>query len=178
MPCKRALFLDRDGVINKDTGYVYKISDFEFVSGIMPVLRGAIKKDYRIFIITNQAGIARGYYTEKDYEILTRFMLDEFHKEDINIDAVYHCPHHPDGINEYAVRCKCRKPDIGMIMRARQEFDDIDLAQSVLVGDKQSDIDAGKRAGIGRLVYVQDNCNCGRSTITPECITSLQDLVL
>ena len=93
---KKALFLDRDGVINKEKNYLYKIEDFEFIDGVFDTCRYFQDLGYLIIVITNQAGIARGKYTEKDFEILTTWMLKEFEKENITISKVYYCPHHPD----------------------------------------------------------------------------------
>lgn len=148
---KKALFLDRDGTINIEKNYVYKIEDFEFTDGIIPLIKSYQDKGFLIFIITNQAGIARGYYTEKDYFILTEWMLKQFENNGISISKVYHCPHHP----EITGPCICRKPNPGMILQAIEEFN-IDPQQSVLIGDKQSDILAGKNAGIGTNLVLKD----------------------
>lgn len=139
---KKALFLDRDGVINEDFGYVFKIEDFKFIDGIFELLKEFKKRDFLIIIITNQSGIQRGYYTTKDFEILTDYMKDEFKKRDINIDKVYFCPH--------LSGCECRKPNPGMILAAKDEFG-IDFSKSYLIGDKLSDIEAGKNAGVKNL---------------------------
>jgi D-glycero-D-manno-heptose 1,7-bisphosphate phosphatase len=146
----KALFLDRDGVVNKEKNYLYKIEDFEFIDGVFETCRYFQDKGYLLIIITNQAGIARGKYTEEDYQFLTSWMIQEFEKEDIVISKVYHCPHHPN----FSGKCECRKPNIGMILQAQQEFD-IDLSQSILVGDKNSDIEAGVNAGIGKNYLVK-----------------------
>ena len=147
----KALFLDRDGTINIEKNYVYKIEDFEFIDGIFELIKSYQEKGFLIFIITNQAGIARGYYTEKDYKALTDWMIKQFRKKGINITKVYHCPHHP----EITGSCNCRKPNPGMILDAIKEFN-IDPVNSVLIGDKKSDILAGKRAGLGKNIYIQD----------------------
>ena len=152
---KKALFLDRDGIINVDHGYVYKIDDFEFVDGIFELCLTAIEKSYDIFVITNQAGIARGLYTVSDFEKLTAWMQEIFNKKGIEIKKVYFCPHHPSkGDNEYTKICECRKPEPGLIIKAQQEFD-IDLENSILIGDKESDILAAQSAGIARQVLVE-----------------------
>jgi len=149
----KALFLDRDGVINIDKGYVHKIEDFEFIDGIFDICEFFQKEGFLIFIITNQAGIARSYYSEKIFQYLTNWMLKEFEKRGINITKVYYCPHHPD----FTGKCKCRKPNPGMILTAKKEFD-IDLENSILIGDKISDIEAGKNAGIGlNILFNQTN---------------------
>jgi len=139
----KAVFLDRDGVVNVEKNYVYKIEDFEFMPGIFDLCKKYQQEGYLLFIITNQAGIARGYYTEEQFHVLTDWMTKQFKSQGILIKKVYFCPHHPDFTGE----CECRKPNPGMILRAVEEFD-IDLAESILIGDKESDIEAGKRAGI------------------------------
>lgn len=147
----RGLFLDRDGVVNIEKKYLYKIDDFEFTPGITDLMAEYQKQGYYIFIITNQAGIAKGYYTAEDYNILTEWMLNELKFKGIIVKKVYFCPHHPDITGP----CRCRKPEPGMIINAISEFD-IDPAESVLIGDKESDILAGIRAKIGRNLYIQD----------------------
>jgi len=151
----KALFLDRDGIINVDHGYVYKKEDFEFIEGIFELCAIAINKSYDIFVVTNQAGIARGLYTVTDFEKLTVWMQDVFIKHGIKLKKVYFCPHHPlKGNNEYRISCKCRKPGPGMIIKAHQEFN-LDLANSILIGDKASDILAAQNAGVGKQVLVE-----------------------
>jgi len=147
----KALFLDRDGTINIEKNYVHKIEDFEFIDGVIELILGYVKQDFLVIVITNQAGIARGYYTEKDYQKLTDWMLAELRKKGIIIKKVYHCPHHPEITGE----CQCRKPNPGMIFQAIQDFN-IDPVKSVLIGDKKSDILAGINAGIGKNLYIQD----------------------
>ncbi len=147
----RALFLDRDGVINIDKDYVYKIEDIEFIDSIFEVCKHFQDSGYQIFVITNQSGIARGYYSEKDFYILTEWMLREFQKRGIIITKVYFCPHHP----EYTGECECRKPQPGMIIRAYKEYN-LDLKNSILVGDSVSDIQAGINAGIEKLIYLKN----------------------
>jgi len=146
----KALFLDRDGVINKEKHYLYKIDDFEFIDGIFELCKFYQNHGFIIIVITNQSGIARGYYDDRDFTLLTNWMIDEFKKRDIDIAKVYHCPHHPDFTGE----CSCRKPDIGLILEAREEFG-LNLPDCVLVGDKISDIDAAKKADI-KTVYLFD----------------------
>lgn len=138
----KALFLDRDGVINKDPGYVYRIEEFEFMPGIFEALSGFMALGYEIFIITNQSGIGRGYYTKDDFDKLSRYMLDEFKSHGVQIQKIYHCPHTPSD------KCECRKPKPGMILQALSEFD-INLDSSIMIGDKQSDLDAANSAGVG-----------------------------
>lgn len=148
----RALFLDRDGVINVDRHYVHRIEDFEFVSGIFELCAHACALGYRLLVVTNQAGIARGYYTEADFERLTKWMVEAFAHRGIAVDRVYHCPYHPTaGLGEYRRESFDRKPNPGMLLRARDELG-LDLARSAFVGDKDSDMEAGRRAGVGQLI--------------------------
>lgn len=148
----KALFLDRDGVINKEINYLFKIEDFIFNRGIFKLCKEYQKKGYKLIVITNQAGIARGYYSEKDFNNLTNWMIDEFSKRKITIDKVYHCPHHPN----FTGLCSCRKPEIGLIKKAQVEFN-LNLSKSILIGDKMSDIQAGKNAGIGSNILIEKN---------------------
>ena len=149
-----ALFLDRDGVINVDHAYVHKQEDFEFIDGIFELVRHARASGYRVFVVTNQAGIARGYYTEDDFHRLTAWMCERFAAEGAPIDKVYFCPYHAEhGIGRYKQESSFRKPGPGMILQAAAEFD-VDLARSVLVGDMATDLQAGEAAGVGRnLLY-------------------------
>ena len=154
---RRALFLDRDGVINKDFGYVYEVERLEYVDGIFELSRKAKSKGYLIIVITNQAGIGRGYYSEQQFLDFMDIIKAKFIKEDCEIDAVYYCPHHPTaGIGEYRKNCKSRKPNNGMILRANKDFS-IDQENSILVGDKSSDIQAGLDSGIKNLYLFTSN---------------------
>ena len=148
----KALFLDRDGVINIEKNYVHKIKDFDFIEGIFEFCQKFQSKGYLIFIVTNQAGIARGLYTLDDYNILTSWMIKQFEKQKIIISNVYHCPHHPD----FNGKCLCRKPNTKMIADAKNEFN-LDLKNSILIGDKLSDIECGKNAGIGTNIFIRPN---------------------
>jgi D-glycero-D-manno-heptose 1,7-bisphosphate phosphatase len=149
-----ALLLDRDGVINVDHGYVWRIEDFEFMPGVFDLCRAARRLGWRIVVVTNQAGIGRGLYTEADYESLTDWMRGCFAAEGAAIDGVYHCPTHPTaGLGPYRVESAFRKPGPGMILQARTELG-LDLARSVLVGDKLSDILAAQAAGVGCKLFL------------------------
>jgi len=139
----RALFLDRDGVINREKNYLYKIEDFEFIDGIFELCSYYQNLGYEIFVVTNQSGIARDYYTQDDFDRLTQWMILEFKKSGITISKVYSCPHHPDISGE----CSCRKPHPGMLLEAQKEFS-IDMSHSIMVGDKERDIEAGLNAGL------------------------------
>lgn len=148
MELKKALFLDRDGVINEDAGYVSKVEDFRFCDGIFEALREFMALGYTLVIITNQSGIGRGYYTQADYETLTNFMLDKFSENGVKIARVYHCPHVPEE------GCECRKPAPAMLIKAHKELG-IDMTKSIMIGDKQSDIEAANSAGVARA-YLLD----------------------
>jgi D-glycero-D-manno-heptose 1,7-bisphosphate phosphatase len=150
----KALFLDRDGVINVDYGYVYQIEKFDFVAGIFDFIKFFQDRNYLIFIITNQSGIARGYYTENDFQNISKYLIDKFSEQNITINKIYHCPCHPDFSNE----CLCRKPFPKMILDAQKEFN-VDLEKSLLVGDKISDIQAGQNAGILNNFLLSDEVN-------------------
>ena len=150
---KKCLFVDRDGVINVDKNYVYKIEDFKFIDGIFVCAKAAILKNYIICVITNQAGIGRGYYTVEDFELLTSWMCQKFCAEDIPITKVYFSPYHPvHGVGQYKKEHISRKPNPGMIFQAASEIG-IDLSCSVLIGDKASDLQAGHNAGIKTNIY-------------------------
>jgi D-glycero-D-manno-heptose 1,7-bisphosphate phosphatase len=137
-----ALFLDRDGVINHEIGYLYLAADVRFVDGIFDLCRSAQSLGYRLVVITNQAGIARGMYSETDFHVLMDWMRAEFLRERIALDAVYYCPFHPvHGIGEYLREHPDRKPSPGMLLRAADDLG-LDLERSILIGDRCSDIAA------------------------------------
>jgi D-glycero-D-manno-heptose 1,7-bisphosphate phosphatase len=151
----KALFLDRDGVINVDRDYVHRVEDFAFVDGIFDLCRAAQRDGCTIVVITNQAGVARGKFTEDDLARVTRFMLDTFAREGVTIAQVYCCVFHPEApLERYRADSFDRKPNPGMLLRARDELA-IDLAASALIGDRLTDIEAGRRAGVGRLCFLQ-----------------------
>lgn len=155
MALVKAAFLDRDGVINVDTSYVYKWEEFEFISGYLEALKTLQENGYLLFIVTNQSGIARGKYTTEEYELLTNAMVNHLSINGINIAEVYYCPHLEGSlIKEYNVVCDCRKPKPGMLVRAATEWG-INLGESILIGDKASDIAAAKSAGIGKAYKIK-----------------------
>ena len=156
---KPAVFLDRDGVINKNHGYVYKKENFDFIDGIFDFVKKANKENYLVVIVTNQAGIARGYYAEEDFHKLTKWMCNRFADEGITIDKVYFSPFHPtEGIGKYLKDDISRKPNPGMILQAQSELN-INLNNSILIGDKESDIKAGIAAGIKKNILYTPNTN-------------------
>lgn len=145
---QKAVFLDRDGVINIEKDYLYKIEDFEFTEGLFTALSSFKKSGYKLFIITNQSGIGRGYYSEEDFKTLTKWMIEEFQKREILISAVKYCPHAP---NE---NCTCRKPLPKMITDLQEEFS-IDLKNSWVIGDKECDIKCALNAKIENTILVR-----------------------
>ena len=154
---RQAAFLDRDGVINLDRAYVSRWEDFEFVPGAIDAMRRLKQAGYALVVVTNQSGIARGYYSEAQYQALTAAMQQALLDAGAAVDAVYHCPHHPKGqLAELAIDCDCRKPAPGMILRAAKDLN-LSLADSILVGDKPSDIEAARAAGVGRAYIVQSD---------------------
>lgn len=155
MKGRKALFLDRDGVINVDHGYVCTPERTEFIDGIFELGRQAKARGYLLVVITNQAGIGRGYYSEQQFLDYMDWMRAVFQQHGAPLDAVYHCPHHPThGVGAYRRECECRKPAPGMILRAQRDLG-LDLARCILVGDKASDMAAGHAAGIGSRVLIE-----------------------
>lgn len=146
-----ALFLDRDGVVNVDHGYVHRADNVEFIDGIFELVQLANWADFAVVIVTNQAGIARGLYTEHCFQTLSHWMMVRFAEAGARIDAIYHCPHHPTaGLGALKRVCTCRKPAPGMLLQAIQDLS-LSPESSILVGDKESDIEAGAGAAIGSL---------------------------
>lgn len=166
----RALFLDRDGVVNVELNYLYKIEDFKFIDGILDLCKYYQKLGYIIIIVTNQSGIARGYYTQGQFFELTSWMIGEFARHGIKVDKVYHCPHHPDISGE----CTCRKPSSGMLLKAQRDFE-IDMLNSLLVGDKESDIEAAIHAGI-KETYLFDEKNETTFSKASKIVSRLEDI--
>ena len=151
---RKAAFLDRDGVLNADRAYLHRPEDFEILPGVLPALRLLAEQHHALVVVTNQSGIARGMYVEADYERLRDHLRGLFATEGIVFDGIYHCPHHPEAaVERYRVACDCRKPAPGLLRRAAEELD-LDLPASLLVGDKPSDIQAGRAAGVGRCYLV------------------------
>lgn len=150
-----AVFVDRDGVINEEKGYVHQKKDFHFLPGSIEGLKLLTDAKYKLVIITNQAGIARGYYKEEAMHDLHSYMLDSLKTNGVRIDGVYFCPHHPEGAIDYlSKRCDCRKPAPGMLLKACRELG-INPALSAMVGDKASDIEAAKGAHVQMTILVE-----------------------
>lgn len=172
----KALFLDRDGIINVDHGYVYKPEEFEFTPEIFDICKKAQELDFKIFVITNQSGIARGYFNEQDFEKLSHWMVEQFKQKNIVIEEVFYCPHHPTkGNNEYVRVCDCRKPAPGLIFQAQKKYN-IDLQHSVFLGDKVSDMKAANNAGIKRRILLVGQYG-DDSQIEATRVTSLNEVI-
>jgi D-glycero-D-manno-heptose 1,7-bisphosphate phosphatase len=172
----KALFLDRDGVINEEVNYAHKIEQIKFVEGIFDLAAAAIRKDYKIFVVTNQAGIGRGYYTEADFHALTNWIEAQFAANNAPISKTYFCPNHPEhGQGKYKIDCNFRKPKPGMILQAVEEYG-IELASSILIGDRETDIHAAKNAGIGtKILFTHDAQNT--KTIADKIVTELSQAI-
>ena len=156
-----AAFLDRDGVINLDHGYVHRWEDFEFVPGVVDGMRRLQAAGYALVIVTNQSGIARGYYDEAALERLHEKLRSTLAAQGVELAAIEYCPHLPQAeVARYALECGCRKPAPGMVLRAARVLD-LDLAQSLLFGDRPSDLEAGTRAGVGRCVLLATDGQAG-----------------
>ncbi|WP_448208685.1 D-glycero-alpha-D-manno-heptose-1,7-bisphosphate 7-phosphatase [Azospirillum sp. sgz302134] len=164
----RALLLDRDGVVNVDHGYVGHRDRFAFMDGIFALTRHAVDRGFRIAVITNQSGIARGYFTEAEFLELTDWMRRTFREQGVELAGVFHCPYHRGGVVErYARDSFWRKPNPGMILEAARRLD-LDLARSVFLGDQPTDMAAAQAAGVGRRVLLSEpgDAAAGMATVT------------
>ncbi|WP_437610331.1 D-glycero-beta-D-manno-heptose 1,7-bisphosphate 7-phosphatase [Erwinia sp. V71] len=150
-----AIFLDRDGTINVDHGYVHEIDNFEFIDGVIEAMQQLKKMGFALVLVTNQSGIARGMFSEDQFMQLTEWMDWSLADRDVDLDGIYFCPHLPDASEEaYRQQCDCRKPQPGMLLAAQQELH-IDMSASYMVGDKLEDMLAAKAAGVGKKVLVR-----------------------
>ncbi|MFH0798110.1 MAG: D-glycero-beta-D-manno-heptose 1,7-bisphosphate 7-phosphatase [Candidatus Woesearchaeota archaeon] len=158
----KAVFLDRDGVINKEIQFVAKPEDFHMLPNAIDALRLLMRTEYKLIIITNQSGMGYGYYSESDYAKVTKKMLGIFEENGVAVDAIYYCPH------RYEENCDCRKPNTGMLEKAKREFD-IDYMKSWVVGDKTSDIKTGLNIG-ARTILVRTGAGGkdGRYDLKPD----------
>lgn len=150
---KRAVFLDRDGTLNVEKDYLYRVEDCELIPGVGKAVRLLNEAGWLVVVVTNQSGVARGYYGEQEVTVLHHYMTQQLELAGGQIAGWYYCPHHPSGTEPYNQVCDCRKPLPGMLLRAARELD-IDLTQSWMVGDKLADVEAGLAAGC-RPVLVQ-----------------------
>ena len=168
----KAAFLDRDGIINQDLSYVYEIEKFKFVFGIFELLKFLNKKNYLIFIITNQSGIARGIYTINQYKKLTEYYLGIFNDKGIKISEVLYCPHHPEFSQPPFNNCSCRKPNPGLFMQIKKKYE-IDMENSLSIGDSIRDMEAAYLSGINKRYLISTKKN--NSKFVTSRFKSLKD---
>ena len=171
----KTIFLDRDGVINKEVGYLFRVADFEFINGVFDACQSFHSMGFKIIIISNQSGIGRGYYNENDYHKLTGWMLEQFNNNNIKILDTFYCPHSPEML------CECRKPKPGMLLEAKNKYN-IDMASSWMIGDTETDIKAADLAGISNTILVRsghliDEPNSNSRFIT-DSIKQSKELIL
>lgn len=172
----RALFLDRDGVVNVEVGYLHRIEDVRFVPEIVPLCQTAMGLGYKLVVVTNQAGIARGFYTEDDFLALMEWMRAELRRDGVEFDAVYHCPYHPEhGVGRYRREHEDRKPGTGMLRRAVEEFG-VELRESIMVGDRCSDIAAANRAGLRQAFLLKgtEGTGCEGEFLAVESLSEVE----
>ncbi len=161
---RKAVFLDRDGVINVDHGYVHRQKDFQFIDGIFDACRHLQSLDYLLIVVTNQSGIARGLFSEKQFGVLTEWMVAQLAHQGIEIASVYYCPHHPDFGSRSKRQCDCRKPLPGMIDQAVEEFR-LNRAACMMYGDSRRDMEAAMAARLGRRVLLDSSGQASAETI-------------
>ena len=150
-----AIFLDRDGTINVDHGYVHEIDQFQFIDGVIDAMRELKEMGFALVLVTNQSGIARGMFTEEQFDRLTEWMDWSLADRGVDLDGIYYCPHHPDGsVDAFRQQCDCRKPQPGMLISAR-DYLHIDMDASYMVGDKLEDMQAASAAGVKHRILVQ-----------------------
>ena len=176
MSLKKAAFLDRDGVINIDHAYVHRPDEFTFIDGVFKACQLLQKAGFLLIIATNQSGIGRGYYTEADFHQLCEWMKKKFEENGVQITDIFFCPHHPEkALEHYRVDCNCRKPKPGMLLAAQAKWD-IDMATSVMVGDKAGDMQAALSAGVGtRILVGKDGLACPQAI--SECTHTAKNLL-
>ena len=171
---KPALFLDRDGVLTEEIGYTKSIENLHIFPYVAECIRQIHEKGYYAIVITNQSGIARGLFTEETLKDMNTFLI-----EMTGVDAVYYCPHHPDGnVDQYTKICKCRKPEIGLLEQACNDFD-IDMTRSYMVGDRAGDIITGQKAGIKTVLLESGYGLAGlEQNVTPDYVfADLRDVI-
>jgi len=172
---KRAVFIDRDGTINEEREYLYRTDDFAFIPGAVQAIRLLNDAGFLVIVVTNQSGVARGYYTEEDVHLLHRHIATQLEQSGARVDAWFYCPHHPSGRGSYALPCRCRKPLPGMLLEAAGRYD-IDLESSVMIGDKLVDVEAGRAAGC-RPILVRTGYGSGEERRCGGDVAVFDDLL-
>lgn len=171
---RRAVFLDRDGTLNVEKDYLYRVEDFEFVPGAPEAVRQLNRAGLLVVVVTNQSGVARGYYTEEDVHILHGHIAQELERSGARVDAWLYCPHHPSGRGSYGLPCTCRKPLPGMLLEAARRMD-IDLEASIMIGDKRADVEAARAAGC-RPILVRSGYGAVEEAELPPGVAVFDDL--
>lgn len=170
----KALFLDRDGIINIDHGYVSTPNDFEFCEGIFSLCKRFEAEGFLIIVVTNQSGIGRGYYSTEAFLQLNKWMVNQFSIQGVNIRDTFYCPHHPQKAQgEYLKDCDSRKPNTGMFERAKEKYA-IDMSASVMIGDRMSDMQASEAASVGHRYLLSNNLHQADNSASYQRIDSLQ----
>lgn len=172
---KRAVFIDRDGTINVEKEYLYLSAELEFIPGAATAIRLLNEAGFLVVVVTNQSGVARGYYTEEDVHNLHRYIASQLELSGARVDAWFYCPHHPSGRGSYALPCRCRKPQPGMLQEAARRFD-IDLESSFMIGDKLVDVAAGRAAGC-RSILVRTGYGADEESSLSESVDVFDDLL-
>ena len=172
----KVAFLDRDGVINEDIGYLHSWEQFTYKKLVKSALKTLIDSDYKLVIVTNQSGIARGFYTENDFMLLTKMMEEDLKNSGINLLDIFYCPHHQDGrIKKYKIKCNCRKPKPGLFFQAIEKYN-IELLESVMFGDQESDMKASHAAGVQDRFIIGDQPT-SKSTLASGSFVNLKEAV-
>ena len=172
----KAVFLDRDGTINEEMGYINHVSRFKIFKFVPEAIKILNNAGYLVIVVTNQSGLARGYFDENLINMLHASLLKKVQKESAKIDAIYFCPHHPtEGIQKYRINCDCRKPKPGMIKQAQKEFD-INLNKSIMIGDRYKDVEFGKQLGL-KTIMVLTGYGLGEYTFQRHLWNEQPDLV-
>ncbi len=175
-PGTRAVFLDRDGTLNVEKNYLHRPEDFEFIPGTPAAIRSLNEAGFKVIVVTNQSGVARGYFSLEAVEALHRHLADSLAEAGAHVDGFYVCPHHPtEGRGKYRCNCSCRKGAPGMLLKAAEEHR-IDLGRSFMIGDKEADIEAGERAGCASLLVLTGYGKATAETISVERARRFADL--
>ena len=153
----KAIFFDRDGTLNEEIGYLYEFEKFKWIDGAIDAIKFCNDHDYLVIVITNQSGVARGYYTESDIKKLHQQINEDLKKFEAHIDDFFYCPHHPDAaVEKYRIDCECRKPKSKMLEDACKKYN-IDKSKSLMIGDSLRDVECAENAGIKGILFEGGN---------------------